>query len=206
METNKKSTQGSSYFGIQERGSSLKTEIIAGIIIFMAMFYIIPVQGVMMSAGIGLQQHIEGPIDPVIVASIGIITALTAGIASIIMGVYSKSPLALASGMGVNAFVAYTLMAGGMPFAAAMSAVLMSGLIFIVISVTPARQKILGAIPDDLKKAISIGVGLFILFVALVNGGIITTDPSEGTPLMFGDLANPFILLSIFSICITLVL
>ena len=154
------------YFNIEERGSSIKTELVSGLIVFMAMFYIIPVQGGMMGASLG--------IDPIVgAATIGIVTALAAGIATIAMGLYAKHPLALASGMGVNAFVSYTLIAAGMSFSAAMAAVMLSGLLFIIISVTPARIKILNAVPDDLKKAISIGVGFFLLLVALTHSGII---------------------------------
>ncbi len=185
------------YFGLHQRKSNIKTELMAGLIIFMSMFYIVPVQGAMIGGVLSVD-------DPNAVATIGIITAFSAGIITILMGLYAKHPIALASGMGVNAFVAYTLMANGMTYSAALSAVLMSGLIFIVISVTPIRERILRAIPDDIKKAISIGVGLFLLFVALTNGGIITQG--SGTPTSIGKLNDPFVLLSIFSIVVTIIL
>ncbi len=183
------------YFGLHQRKSNIKTEIMAGLIIFMSMFYIVPVQGAMIGGVLS---------DPNAVATIGIITALSAGVITIFMGLYAKHPIALASGMGVNAFVAYTLILGGMTYSAALSAVLMSGLIFIIISVTPIRERVLHAIPDDIKKAISIGVGLFLLFVALTNGGIIVQG--SGTPVSLGPLNDPFVLLSIFSILLTIIL
>ncbi len=195
-ETNVETTvTKSSYFQIEERGSSVKTELLAGLVIFIAMFYIIPVQGGMLGG------FLEG--DALVnIATIGIVTAMTAGITSIIMGLYANHPASLASGMGVNAFIAYTLMAGpdGMSFEAAMSAVLVSGLIFLIVSITPARRKILGAIPDDLKMAITIGVGFFLFFVALVNGGIIGWGDPFSTATFLGDLSDPFVILSFVSI------
>ncbi len=188
------------YFKIKERGSSFKKEIISGIIIFMAMFYIVPVQGGMIG-GMLLDS------DPTAIATIGIITAITAGVMSIVMGMYANHPAALASGMGVNAFVAYTLLAGGMSYGAALSAVLISGAIFLIVSVTPVRSKILNSIPDDIKKAISIGVGLFLMFVALTNSGVITNagaNPFLGTPTGLGPLNDPVVLLSLIGIFITI--
>ncbi len=199
------SVQSSDFFGLHQKGSNLKTEILAGCIIFMSMFYIVPVQG----AIIGWVLVDTGQADPTAVATIGIITAFTAGIMSILMGVYGRHPAALASGMGVNAFVAYTLMYGGMPYGAALSAVLISGIIFIIVSVTPVRQKILNAVPDDIKKAISIGVGLFLMFVALSNGGVIAnmgSNPSLGTATGLGPLNDPVVILSIIAIFITIIL
>ncbi len=188
------------FFGLHQRKSNIRTEIIAGLIIFATMFYIVPVQGGMIGGVLG---------DPNAAATIGVITAITAGLTTIFAGIYGRHPIALASGMGVNAFVAYTLILGGMSYASAMSAVLMSGIIFIVISVTSVRGKILNAIPDDLKKAISIGVGLFLMFVALTNGGVIYNmgnNPYLGTPTGLGPLSDPAVLLTIFAIMITIVL
>ncbi len=185
------------FFGLHQRGTSIKTEIMAGTIIFMSMFYIVGVQMSMLG----------GPMTGINAGSIGIVTALAAGLTSILMGLYAKHPGALAPGMGVNAFVAYTLVAGGMDYQAALSAVLISGLIFIVISVTPVRGRIMNAIPDDLKKSISIGVGLFLLFVALANGGVIGWDDDlGGTPTFLGNLTDPFVLLSLFGITLTIIL
>ncbi len=185
------------YFQLEEKNTSFNKEIIGGIIIFLSMFYIIAVQGNMVGAQIAKQTGMVGAISGIM-----IVTALTAAISSIFMGVYAKHPIALASGMGVNAYVAFTLILGGMDWQAAMSAVFMSGLIFILISVTPARSRIMKAIPDDLKKAISIGVGLFLLFVALINGGIIfdSNNGVSGTPVGLGNFLDPFVLISLISI------
>ncbi len=188
------------YFEIEERGSNFKKEIIGGIIIFLAMFYIVAVQGYMVGDAIA---KTGGPDNAV--AGVMIVTAITAGLTSIFMGTYAKHPVALASGMGVNAYIAYSLIFGGMPWEAALSAVLMSGIIFIIISATPARGKIINAIPDDIKKAISIGVGLFLMFVALVNGGIINPNPG-GTPVELGKFIDPFVILSLISIFTIIIL
>ncbi|NQX83500.1 MAG: NCS2 family permease [Mycoplasmataceae bacterium] len=181
-----------SFFEVSKRKTNYSREIISGIIVFISMFYIIPVQGTMMS--------VTG-INP---ATIGIVTAITAGLASIFMGVYAKYPVALASGMGINAFIAYTLILGGMSYSSAMAAVMISGIIFVVVSITPARMRIINAIPDDIKKAISIGIGLFIMFVALSNTGIITSD--GGTITSLGNLKDPVVLLSFIGIFITIIL
>ncbi len=181
------------YFKISERNSTFTKEIVAGLIIFISMFYIIPVQGGMLGNANGISS-----------GTIGIVTAITAGLASISMGIFANYPVALASGMGVNAFIAFTLISGGMPFEAAMSAVLISGLIFVVVSVTPVRKMILDAIPDDIKKAISIGVGLFLMFVALINTGIII--PGGGTPVALGKFDNPALILGLFAIGLSITL
>lgn len=189
------------YFQMEERQTTFRKEIIGGLIIFLAMFYIVAVQGNMVGS------MISGDVNGA-VAGIMIITAITAAVSSICMGVYAKHPIALASGMGVNAYVAFTLIAGGMAWEAAMAAVLMSGLLFIVISVTPARMKIMNAIPDDLKKAISIGVGLFLMFVALIDGGVIFDGNNgvSGTPVGLGNFLDPFVVISLISIFTIIIL
>ncbi|BDU67709.1 MAG: xanthine/uracil permease [Candidatus Tyloplasma litorale] len=192
-----------SYFKISERGSTFSREIIAGIIVFISMFYIIVVQGDIIGDGLAA----ESGMDPIVAAAtIGIVTALSAAIASILLGCYANLPLSLASGMGVNAFISYTLIAGGMSFSAALSAVLISGLIFILVSVTSIRSKILNSIPEEIRKAISIGVGFFLMYVAFTNTGIIGWGDPNSTATFLGDLSNPVILLSFISIFATIVL
>ncbi len=205
--TENSSSQKDGFFGLHQRGTTIKKEIMAGVVIFLSMFYIV---GVQMSMFGSVQTEISA-------GAFGITTALAAGITTIFMGLYANHPASLAPGMGVNAFVAFTLIAGGMDVASALSAVLVSGLIFIIISVTPVRGAILRSIPDDLKKSISVGVGLFLLFVALADGGIITNSAevdwstggpllvSPGTPTTLGNLADPFVFLSLFGIVITII-
>ncbi len=182
----------SSFFKIKERGSSVKKELMAGAIVFMAMFYITAVQGSFFG-GHGASA-----------ATFMIVAALTAGLMSMFMGLWVDQPISLASGMGVNAFVAFTLLTGGMELSSALSAVMISGIIFIIVSVTPVRSKIMNSIPGDLKKAISIGVGLFLLYLAVVNAGLI--GAGGGTPTFLGNLKDPAVLLGIIGIMLTFIL
>ncbi len=192
-------SQKDGFFGLHQRGTTIKKEIMAGLIIFVSMFYIV-----------GVQMSMLGLATDINPGTFGIITALAAGLTTICMGFYANHPASLAPGMGVNAFVAFTLiLGGGMNIEAALSAVLISGLIFIAISVTPIRQKIMDAIPNDLKKAISVGVGLFLLFVALTDGGVIDnagSHPGLGTPTGIGNFGDAFVLLSLFGIILTIIL
>ncbi len=136
--------------------------------------------------------------------SVFMATAISAGIASILMGLIANYPVALASGMGVNALFAYTVCgAMGYSWAAALCAVFISGIIFVLISVTGVRKKIIDAIPVQLKLAIGAGIGFFIAFVGLKNAEIIVAN--EGTLVGLGDLGNPTVLLAIFGILITIV-
>ena len=137
--------------------------------------------------------------------SVFMATAISAGFASIVMGVIANYPVSLAAGMGVNALFAYTI-CGTMGFSwqAALAGVFVSGLIFIVISVTGIRKAIINAIPIQLKLAIGAGIGFFIAFVGLKNAGIIVANPSTFVGL--GNLADPTVLLAVFGILVTIAL
>lgn len=145
------------FFKLNEKGSNVKTELIAGLTTFLAMAYILGVNpSVLADAGMDK-------------ASVFLATAISAGVASIIMGLVANYPVALASGMGVNALFAYTICGQmGFSWAAALSAVFISGIIFILISVTGVRKAIINAIPVQLKLAIGAGIGFFIAFVGLL--------------------------------------
>lgn len=138
-------------------------------------------------------------------SSVFMATALSAGIASIIMGLVANYPVALAPGMGVNALFAYTI-CGQMGFSwqAALAGVFISGVIFIVISVTGIRKMIINSIPKQLKMAIGAGIGFFIAFVGLKNAGIVVA--SEATGVALGNVSEPTVLLAIFGILITIFL
>lgn len=170
----------------------MKTELIAGVTTFLAMAYILGVNpGILSATGMSM-------------TSVFMATAISAGIASILMGLIANYPVALASGMGVNALFAYTVCgAMGYSWAAALCAVFISGIIFVLISVTGVRKKIIDAIPVQLKLAIGAGIGFFIAFVGLKNAEIIVAN--EGTLVGLGDLGNPTVLLAIFGILITIV-
>ena len=180
-------------FKLKEKGTSVKTELIAGLTTFLAMAYILAVNpGMLGITGMSVQ-------------SVFLATAISAGISSIIMGVLANYPVALAPGMGVNALFAFTLCGSmGYSWQAALAAVFLSGIIFILISVTGVRKMIINAIPAQLKLAIGAGIGFFIAFIGLKNAGIIVAN--ESTFVALGKLSEPTVLLAVFGLVITLFL
>lgn len=181
------------FFKLKKKGTTVKTEVIAGITTFLAMAYILAVNPNML-------QETGLSYDGVFLA-----TALSSGIATLIMGLLANYPVALAPGMGVNALFTYTLVFGmGYSPAAALAAVVVSGIIFLVISVTGIRKAIINAIPQQLKLAIGAGIGFFIAFLGFKNAGIIVSDAS--TFVALGDLRDPVVLLAIFGILVTIIL
>ncbi len=151
-----------SYFKVSERGSSVGTEVRAGITTFLVMAYILFVNADILSAT-GL--------DPVAVAA-G--TALVAGVLSIAMGVVANHPIALAAGLGINAAVAFGLvLTDGLTAEGAMGVILWEGILVTILVVLGLREAVMAAIPDSLKYSIGVGIGLFILFIGLVNGGLV---------------------------------
>lgn len=180
-------------FKLKEKKTNIKTEIVAGMTTFLAMAYILAVNPGMLSAT-GM------PMQAVFMA-----TAVSSGIASILMGVLANYPVALAPGMGVNALFTYTVcMAYGYTWEAALATVFVSGLLFIVISVTGLRKMIINAIPKNMKLAIGAGIGFFIAFIGFVNGGIVVSDAS--TLVALGNFKDPVVLLSLIGLLITIVL
>ncbi len=153
------------FFKLKENGTDVKTEIIAGVTTFMAMAYILAVNPDILSAS-GM------PKDAILIA-----TALAAFIGTMCMGLMANYPFALAPGLGLNAYFAYTVCLGmGYSWQFALFAVFVEGLIFIVLSVTPVREAIFNAIPLQLKKGVSVGIGLFVAFIGLQNGKIVVDD------------------------------
>ena len=180
-------------FKLKEKGTTVKTEVIAGVTTFLAMAYILAVNPTMLKEA-GLSY------DGVFLA-----TALSAGIATLIMGLLANYPVALAPGMGVNALFTYTIvLTMGYSPEAALAAVVVSGLIFLIISVTGIRKAIINAIPHQLKLSIGAGIGFFIAFIGFKNAGIIVG--SDSTFVALGDLTNPVVLLAVFGILITIIL
>jgi AGZA family xanthine/uracil permease-like MFS transporter len=175
------------YFKISERGSTISKELIGGLTIFLAMVYVLPVNAGMLSqTGMSF-------------AAVFAATAIAAAIASIIMGLYANYPVGLASGMGVNAFFTYTVVFGlGFSWEEALAAVLVSGVLFLIISITGLRKLVINAIPKNLKLAVGAGIGFFIAFIGLKNAGVITSSPA--TFVTLGNLAHPTVLLSIFGL------
>ena len=180
-------------FHLKENKTSVRTELIAGLTTFLAMAYILGVNpSVLGDAGMD-------------VSSVFLATALSAAVASVIMGLLANYPVALAAGMGVNALFAYTVCGQmGYSLSAALAGVFISGVIFILISVTGVRKMIINAIPVQMKLAIGAGIGFFIAFVGLKNAGIVVAN--ESTFVAIGNFSDPTVLLALFGILITLLL
>jgi len=183
------------YFKIEERGSSITKELLGGLTIFLAMVYILPVNSsILATSGTGMSA-----------GAVFAATALGAAAASLMMGLYANYPIGLASGMGVNAFFTYTIIFTlGFSWQEALAAVLVSGVLFLIISLTGLRKKVINAIPKNLKIAVGAGIGFFIAFIGLKNGGIVTS--SGATFVTLGELNHPTILLSLFGILLVFVL
>ena len=180
-------------FKISERGSTVGREVVGGLTTFLAMAYIIAVNpAILVDAGI--------PFEAALTA-----TCFGGAVMTIMTGVISNRPLALASGMGINAIVAYTLVLGiGVDWRVAMACILLEGVVILVLVLCGLRKAIMHAIPMDLRLAIGIGIGLFIAFIGLKGGGIIAN--SDSTLITIGDLTSPVCIVSLISILLAVVL
>src|SRR5437764_7952481 len=167
------------FFHISERGSNVRTEIIAGLATFLTMSYILFVNPSIIA---GLKDHTGHALQ---FQQVLTVTALVAGVMTLLMGLYANYPFALASGLGLNAFVAFTLVAGPdhLSFPDAMGVIVLEGLLITALVLTGLREAILNAIPMDLKRAIGIGIGLFIAFLGLVNAGFVV-HPKSGRAIV----------------------
>ena len=155
------------FFKLKENGTNVSTEIMAGITTFMTMAYILAVNPNILSAS-GMDR-----------GAVFTATALSAFIATCLMALLSNYPFVLAPGMGLNAYFAYTVVLGmGYTWQAALAAVFVEGIIFIVLSLTNVREAIFNAIPMNLKHAVSVGIGLFIAFIGLQNAKIVVNNDS----------------------------
>ena len=180
-------------FHLKEHGTNVKTEILAGITTFLAMAYILAVNPAILG-----QAHMSHQ-------GVFLATAISAGVTSIFMGLMANYPVSLAPGMGVNALFTYTIVGQmGLSPEGALACVFVSGIIFVLITVTNIRRMIINAIPAQLKLAIGAGIGFFVAFVGLKNAGIVVA--SESTFVTLGNLKDPTVLLALFGIIITLVL
>src|SRR5437762_3622095 len=167
------------YFQLRQRGATLEGEVRGGLTTFMVMAYIIFVNPAILSfAGVPALQG-QGPPFAATQAA----TCLVAGVMTIAMGLATNYPLALASGMGLNAAVAFQLIAGlKLPWPSAMGVVFLEGVAITILVLTGFREAIMSAIPLSLKRAISVGIGLFILLIGLVSAGIVQPRP-PGLPV-----------------------
>lgn len=172
------------YFKLTEHGTTVRTEVIAGVTTFLTMAYIVFVNPAILSeAGM--------PFGPVFVA-----TCVAAIIGTLIMGLYANYPIALAPGMGLNAFFAFTVVITyGYTWQEALACVFLSGVLFIILSLLPVREYIINSIPKTLKLAISAGIGFFLGIIALSNAGVVVAHPA--TLVTAGDFLSPGVLLAI---------
>ncbi len=155
------------WFKFGARGSSLQREILAGLTTFTTMAYVLVVHPQILSQ---TGMDFKGLIT---------VTALAAAIFSVLMGIWTNYPIAMAPGMGINAFFAFHIcVAHNIPWRSALGLVFYSGLIFFLLSVSGLRQKIIESFPNSLKGAITAGIGLFIAFLGLKNAGIVVANPN----------------------------
>ena len=180
------------FFKISERGSTVSTEIIGGLTTFLAMSYIIAVNPAMMeAAGIPFNAGLTA-------------TCFGAAIMTVAMGLFANRPIALASGMGLNAIVAYTLCLGlGIDWRVAMGVIFLEGILILVLVLCGLRQAVMDAIPVSLRRAIGIGIGLFIAFIGLKGGGFIAAD--ESTFIVLGDLTSPAAIVAVVSLIVAVI-
>ena len=180
-------------FGVSAAGSSVKTELLAGLATFLTMAYIIVVNpGILSDAGMDF-------------GAVFVATILAAAIGTAIMGLWANWPIALAPGMGLNAFFAYGVVLGmGHTWQAALGAVFLAGVLFFVLSLTGLREWIINSIPKSLKLGIGAGIGLFLAIIGLRNAGVVVDHPA--TLVGLGDLASAPVLLAFAGFCIMVAL
>jgi len=178
------------HFALAERGTTVRTEVLAGGTTFLTMAYIIIVNPAILGAA-GMP-----------VAAVAAATCLAAGFASILMGLTANVPLALAPGMGLNAYFAFTVVQGmGVPWQVALGCVFLSSIAFLLLTFAGIRQLIISAIPPQLFAAVAGGIGLFIGLIGMKNAGIIVTSPA--TSVTLGNLHSPAAALALFGLVVT---
>jgi len=181
------------FFRLKENGTNVKREVVAGITTFLAMAYIIAVNPNIL----GVTGMPKGAILTA--------TCLSAGLTTILMGIYANLPFALASGMGLNAFFAFSVVqARGIDWKVALTAVFIEGIIFIILSLTNIREAVVNAIPLTLKLAVTAGIGLFIAFIGFVNAGIVIK--SDATLVGMGNFTTPPVVIASIGIIVIVIL
>ena len=202
-------TSISSFFLFKERSTTFKKEILGGLSTFLAMAYILAVNPSMLS-------NANGGHDYAGVFFLG--TAISAFVATLAMGLYAKVPVALAPGMGVNAFFAYTVAGNimGLQVENALIATFVSGILYAIIAMTPVRHLMAKLLPKNIKIAIGAMIGLFLAFIGLNDSGIIVSDSfsinapgsfiTSATKTKFGNIADPFVIIAIITVLLVFVL
>ncbi len=179
-----------SYFEFEKVGTNWRTELLAGLTTFLTMAYIVFVNPSILAAA-GMPQ-----------GAVMTATCLSTAVACVLMGVYAKLPIGIAPGMGTNAYFAFTVcVVMGIPWQTALGAVFISGIIFLAISITGLREKIMDAIPNSMKHSVAAGIGIFIAFVGLQNAGIVVKN--DAVMVGMGDISRAGPLLTIGGLVIT---
>ncbi len=180
-------------FKLKQHGTTVKTEVLAGITTFLTMVYIVVVNPIILSqAGV--------PFDTVFMATI-----IASVIGTLWMSLFANYPIAIAPAMGLNAYFAFSVVGqGDIPYEIAFGAVFVAGILFVILSLTPFREKLIESIPKNLKYGITAGIGLFIAFIGLRMTGIIAAHPENLVTL--GDLHSPTVALSLIGLTVTVVL
>ena len=183
----------SKYFSFRERNTNLKTELIAGLTTFLAMMYIVIVNPSVYSiAGMDF-------------GGVYVATIIATVFATLIMGVAANYPIAIAPGLGINAYLVFNVVLGqGVSWQQALGAAAVASGIFTLLSLTTFREMFINSIPESLKKAIAAGIGLFIALIGFRGGHIVI--PSEGTMITLGDLSDPVLILTIVGLVFTMIL
>ena len=186
------------FFKLKEHGTDVKTEILAGVTTFLSMVYILAVNPSILGAA---------GMNP---AAVFTATAVSAGFASILMAVLANYPIALASGMGLNAYFAFSvcipMAKNGVqdPWKIALTAILVEGIIFMLLSLVKFRETLVNKVPQNLKLGITAGIGLFISIIGLKGGGIVVSNPD--TLVAFGDISSPQVVLALVGFLIVAIL
>ena len=182
-------------FKLQERNTTVSKELIGGITTFLAMAYILAVNPSILSAS-GMNW-----------GAVFTATALSAAIATLVMAFCANLPVALAPGLGLNAFFTYTVVLGmGCSFQLALTAVLIEGILFIILSLCGVREAIIKSIPEGLKKAVAVGIGLFIAIIGLANAGVVSTETGTLIGYVNFTMANKTAIVAIIGLILTIVL
>jgi AGZA family xanthine/uracil permease-like MFS transporter len=180
-------------FALKEHGTNVRTEILAGVTTFVTMAYIIFINPIILGDA-GMPQ-----------GAVFVATCVVAAVGTMIMGLYANYPIALAPGMGLNAYFAYVVVLGmGYTWQAALGAVFISGTLFLLVTLFRLRDIIVNGIPHSLRIAITVGIGLFLAIISLKNAGIITGSPA--TLVTLGDLHKPEVVLAVIGFIVVAVL
>lgn len=176
------------FFKIKESGSSVRTEVLAGLTTFLAMSYILVVNpSILKDAGMDF-------------GAVFVATCISSAFACMMMGLVANYPIALAPGMGLNAYFTYTVVKGmGISWQVALGAVFVSGIVFIILSLFKVREAIVNSLPNSLKYSIGGGIGLFLALVALKSAEVVVSNPT--TLVSLGDIHSPQVLLTIVGFC-----